>query len=85
LPGGNAVIRRAVLERCGPYATDILRTHARLLSGEDADMYERLLAVGAQGFYTPDLIVFHHIFPERLTKRYFRRWAFWNRPTTWTT
>lgn len=77
LSGGNAVIRRAVLGRCGPYATDICHTRERLLTGEDADMYERLLAAGARGFYLPDLIIFHHIFPERLTKRYFRRWAFW--------
>jgi glycosyltransferase involved in cell wall biosynthesis len=77
LAGGNAVIRRAVLERCGPYSTDILRTHGRLLTGEDADMYDRLLTVGARGFYIPDLIIFHHMFPERLTKRYFRRWALW--------
>jgi glycosyltransferase involved in cell wall biosynthesis len=77
LAGGNAVIRRAVLERCGPYATDIGRTAERLLACEDAEMYERLLTAGARGFFVPDLIIFHHIFPERLTKRYFRRWAFW--------
>ena len=78
LMGGNAVIRRSVLERVGPYAADLGRTPGgRLLSCEDEDMFKRLLAVGARGFYRPDLIIHHYVSPERLTKRYFRRWCFW--------
>ena len=78
LMGGNAVVRRAVLERVGPYSTDLGRTPGgRLLSCEDDDMFARLLASGARGFYRPDLIIHHYVAPERLTKRYFRRWCFW--------
>ena len=78
LMGGNAVIRRSLLDRVGPYATDLGRTPGgRLLSCEDDDMFARLLAAGAQGFYRPDLIIHHYVPPERLTKRYFRRWCFW--------
>jgi glycosyltransferase involved in cell wall biosynthesis len=76
--GGNAVIRRTLLERVGPYAADLGRTPGgRLLSCEDDDMFARLLATGARGFYRPDLIIHHYVPPERLTKRYFRRWCFW--------
>jgi hypothetical protein len=78
LMGGNAVIRRPVLERVGPYSVDLGRTPGgRLLSCEDEDMFTRLLAIGARGFYRPDLIIHHYVSPERLTKRYFRRWCFW--------
>ena len=78
LMGGNAVVRRSVLERVGPYSTDLGRTPGgRLLSCEDDDMFGRLLASGARGFYRPDLIIHHYVAPERLTKRYFRRWCFW--------
>lgn len=77
LMGGNAVISRAILERVGLYAGSLSRTGNRLLAGEDEDMYHRLLAAGARGFYLPDLIIYHYIPPERLTKRYFRRWCFW--------
>jgi hypothetical protein len=77
LMGGNAVIRRSVLERVGPYSVDVGRTPGRLLSCEDEDMFLRLLANGARGFYRHDLIIHHYVAPERLTKRYFRRWCFW--------
>jgi len=76
--GGNAVIRRSLLEQAGPYAVDLGRTPGRrLLSCEDEDMFARLLALGARGFYRPDLIIHHYVPPERLTKRYIRRWSFW--------
>jgi glycosyltransferase involved in cell wall biosynthesis len=79
LMGGNAVIRRSVMERVGAYATDLGRTSdGRLLSCEDRDMYNRLLMAGATGFYRPDLVILHYVSPERLTKRYFRRWSFWH-------
>jgi glycosyltransferase involved in cell wall biosynthesis len=78
LMGGNSVIRRSVLQRVGPYSVDLGRTPGRrLLSCEDEDMFERLLSMGARGFYRPDLIIHHYVPPERLTKRYFRRWCFW--------
>ena len=79
LMGGNAVIRRSVLERVGPYSVDLGRTPgSRLMSCEDEEMFGRLLAIGARGFYRPDLIIYHYVPPERLTKRYFRRWSFWH-------
>lgn len=77
LMGGNAVFRRALFARVGPYATNLGRTDKHLLSCEDEDMYQRLLAAGARGFYLPDLIIHHYVPPERLTKSYYRRWCFW--------
>lgn len=65
--GGNAVIRRSVLDRVGPYRTDLV-LHA------DQEMFERLLASGARGMYLPQLAIYHLIPPERLQKSYFRRW-----------
>ena len=77
LMGGNAVFTRSVLQRVGPYATWLGRTDKGLLTGEDEELYGRLLAVGAKGMYLPNLIIYHHVPSERVTKSYFRRWCFW--------
>jgi len=76
-PGGNVVFTRAILSRVGPYTTWLGRTDKGLLTGEDEELYGRLLANGAKGMYLPHLIIYHHIPPERVTKSYFRRWCFW--------
>jgi glycosyltransferase involved in cell wall biosynthesis len=78
LKGGNAVIRRHVLKRAGPYAEHLGPTHhARLLSCEDEEMYYRLLKIGARGRYLPALLIHHHVSAERLTPEYYRKWCFW--------
>src|SRR5687767_12957191 len=77
LMGGNAVFKRSVLSKVGLYATWLGRTDKGLLTGEDEELYGRLLAHGAKGVYLPNLIIYHHIPAERVTKSYFRRWCFW--------
>ena len=77
LMGGNAVFTRSVLEKVGQYTTWLGRTDKGLLTGEDEELYGRLLAIGAKGRYLPNLIIYHRVLPERLTKSYFRRWCFW--------
>jgi glycosyltransferase involved in cell wall biosynthesis len=78
LMGGNAVLKRSLLEKVGLYSTTLGRTDKHLLSCEDEDMYRRLREAGARGLYLPDLIINHYIPAERLTKRYFRQWCFWH-------
>ncbi len=68
LASGNAVIRRSLLQRAGGYRTDLGSHH-------DMDMYLRLMKLGANGMYRPDLIIYHRIPADRLRKPYFRRWV----------
>ena len=42
----------------------------------EATRYTTVILAGARGFYIPDLIIYHYIPPERLTKRYHRHWCF---------
>jgi hypothetical protein len=77
LMGGNAVFTRQILEKVGPYSTSLGRSGNRLLSCEDEEMYERLLKTGARGMYVPELVIYHFVPTERLTKRYHRAWCFW--------
>lgn len=79
LMGGNAVVRRGLLQAVGGYDASLGPTaDRRLLSCEDEDVHRRLVAAGARGQYRPDLVIRHYIPPERLTKRYHRRWYFWH-------
>jgi glycosyltransferase involved in cell wall biosynthesis len=79
LMGVNAVISRAVLLEVGPYSTALgPRVDRRLGSCEDEDMYWRLIDHGARGRDLPDLVVHHHVHPDRLRKAYYRSWCFWN-------
>jgi glycosyltransferase involved in cell wall biosynthesis len=75
LMGGNAVIRRSALERVLPYPEELGKIGSKIRSGEDEVIYHRLLDIGARGMVVPDLIIRHWIPAERLTKRYFRKWA----------
>jgi glycosyltransferase involved in cell wall biosynthesis len=78
LKGGNAVVRRTALARVGGYAEELgPGPSQRLFSCEDEDMYLRLLESGARGEYLPDLVIYHHVSAERLTRNYFRQWCFW--------
>jgi glycosyltransferase involved in cell wall biosynthesis len=78
LMGGNAIISRAALERVGPYSEDpsIMRSGSNVCSGEDREMYDRLISSGAKGRFSPSLIVHHHIPSSRLTMAYLRRRLF---------
>ena len=77
LTGGNAVLRRSVFDRVGTYSPHLGRSDKGLLSEEDAEFYRRLQRAGIQGVYVPELLIHHYIAPERLTRSYHRRWAYW--------
>ncbi len=77
LMSGNAVIRRSVFDRVGTYSTKLGRSGKGLLSEEDAELYRRLRAADLYGMYVPDLMIYHYIPPDRLTRNYHRRWCYW--------
>lgn len=77
LMGGNAIVRRDVFERVGMYSPRLGRSKRGLLSEEDAEFYRRLEAAGIHGVYVPDLAIYHYIAPDRLTRKYHRRWVLW--------
>lgn len=76
LAGGNAVVRRSLFDRVGLYSPALGPGAAGFC--EDDDMHRRFMAAGACGKYLPDLIVYHWVPAERLTKSYHRKWAFRN-------
>ncbi len=74
--GANMAMKRTVFERAGLFDTNRGRKGNILASGEDGEMFERILAAGLKAIFLGQSRVHHKIEAFRLTKRYFRRWRF---------
>ena len=76
--GANMAFRRAPVLAVGGFREDLGRDKGSLKGQEGPELLERLWAAGGRGgWYVPEAVVHHWIPPERLTKRYFRRWFYW--------
>jgi glucosyl-dolichyl phosphate glucuronosyltransferase len=74
--GANMAFQRTVFEKVGRFDTNRGRKGNVLASGEDGDMFERILAAGLKVVFLGSARVHHKVEAFRLTKRYFRRWRF---------
>lgn len=72
--GANMAMRRAVFDQVGLFDTNRGRKGKVLASGEDGEMFERILARGLKACFLGQARVHHKVEAFRLTKRYFRRW-----------
>jgi GT2 family glycosyltransferase len=79
LCGCNLSFDRDALISIGGFSTSLGRrgSEAALLSNEELDVCNRLLALGRRVVYAPEAAVEHLIPAERLTRRWFRRRACW--------
>lgn len=66
--------RRADVEAAGGYHVELGVAPNRIGGTEDVDLLTRMYEAGCKGLYLPDLWLRHKVEPERLTKRYHRRW-----------
>jgi len=74
--GANMALRKAVFDKVGLFDTNRGRKGKVLASGEDGEMFERILAVGFKAVFLGQSRVHHKVEAFRVTKRYFRRWRF---------
>lgn len=74
--GANMAFRRNVFEKVGGFDTSRGRKGNVLASGEDGELFERILAAGFKAVFLGQSRVHHKVESFRLTKRYFRRWRF---------
>lgn len=72
--GANMAFNKTVFEQVGLFDTSRGRKGNVLASGEDGEMFERILASGMKVMYFPDARVHHKIEAFRTEKTYFRRW-----------
>lgn len=75
LYGASLAFRREKLLAVGAFNPDLGRKGS-VGAGEDMEIQERLRKEGGRIIYEPRSIVYHKIDPERLQKRYFRRWHY---------
>jgi cellulose synthase/poly-beta-1,6-N-acetylglucosamine synthase-like glycosyltransferase len=71
--GANMAFRREVFEKIGGFNPELGRIGAKLLGGEETDLFKRLAESGCSGKYQPKAVVNHVLEPERLRKAYFRK------------
>jgi glycosyltransferase involved in cell wall biosynthesis len=74
--GANMAFRRSVFDRVGLFDTSRGRKGKVLASGEDGEMFERILAAGLKVVFLGGARVHHKVESFRLTKPYFRRWRY---------
>ncbi len=76
--GVNLAFRREAFSRAGLWDNRVGRKAGTLLGQEVREWGLRARAAGLRGFYAPQMTIQHIIPKDRLTKRYFRRWFYWN-------
>lgn len=72
--GANMAFRRAVFDKVGLFDTERGRKGKVLASGEDGEMFERILAAGLKAVFLGKSRVRHKVEAFRMTKAYIRRW-----------
>lgn len=73
--GANFAFRRDLLVRMGMFNVSLGRKGG-FGAGEDKDVFDKLRAAGGRAAYDPAITVLHKVPPERMDKRYFRKWHY---------
>lgn len=71
--GGNMAIRRDIVERLGAFDPELGRRGAKLIGGEESNLFERLRAAGEEYWWVPRAVMYHLIPDEKLKLDYLLR------------
>ncbi len=74
--GANMAFKRTVFEKYGLFNVERGRKGNNLASGEDGELFERLIKANESVYYFPDSKVKHKVEEFRQKKSYFRRWRY---------
>ena len=67
---GTSCFRKSVFAEVGYFEPRLGRSADLLVGDEDTEIQRRVYAAGKQVVYAPDAVVWHHISPDRLNKKY---------------
>lgn len=76
LVGANLAVRRSAFDRVGPFDPAFQHRPGAVAAVEDHEWQLRVLGAGGAGLYLPDLVIEAEVQPNRLEKRYHRKWHF---------
>lgn len=74
LVGASLAIRRRAFDRAGLFSIDTQRVKGGIGSTEDFDWEMKVWQYGGHGVWVPQIVCWSPIAPDRLQKRYHRRW-----------
>jgi GT2 family glycosyltransferase len=74
LVGANLAFRRRVFDIVGLFTPALGRIKDGIGSTEDHDMQLRVWRAGMRGLYAPSIVAVADVTPDRMEKRYHRRW-----------
>jgi glycosyltransferase involved in cell wall biosynthesis len=72
----NVGFRRECFDRFGTFRVDLGVVGGKPMSGEDTELFARIIAAGGAMGFADRAVVHHLIPPERMTRAYFRRKSF---------
>jgi glycosyltransferase involved in cell wall biosynthesis len=72
----NVGFRRSAFQRFGRFREDLGVVGKNPMSGEDTELFARIVAKGGKMGFLPGAIVHHQIGPERMTREYLRHKSF---------
>jgi len=76
--GINTATKREAFDKIALFDNRLGRKAGTLRNQAQREWHLRARAAGLRGFYIPQMVVHHVVEPERLQKRYFRRWYYWH-------
>lgn len=75
--GANMAFRTNILKDSGGFNTNLGRVGLNLLSNEESELCERLVAKGCKGYYCADARAIHHVHRARQSWEWIRRRMAW--------
>jgi glycosyltransferase involved in cell wall biosynthesis len=76
--GANMAVRASVVRRLGGFRADLGKLGGTLRTGEDHELFLRMIHAGCHGVYEPAAVVSHFVPRARLDRGYVRRWLYQN-------
>ena len=77
LVGANMAFRTRLLREVGGFPEHLGRVGPTLLSGEETFVAELLGERGIRTYYDPEVVVSHHVQPERIERSWLIRRSYW--------